>query len=338
VRDSLPFLSQTGNELPESYGEWRVTLLAVNSYLVYVYWDFQAAALPDPVPPATLRFHDVTDGSVGDCFEVPVDLAARNWYVPLWSPARSYYVELGWNDEGEFRPLVKSNTVETPRAWPVTAVEPHLIGITAALPRPVPESPDTADPFTSSAEGNSQETLASPRLDAAFVLRRKLEEIYVAHGAFSLPVPIEESHLPPVITAEPTMPPPAGTPETSAEETKEAGAPLAVEPRPAVPVDAAETLRRRLEEIYELQGVQAGPMAALETSADGPAEIRKPKLEGVCVAAEVATPVSLAAAPSVLAPVEPRTAGDLTAQAEERFSPGHSSTFPATANSGEPKV
>jgi hypothetical protein len=135
VTSSSPRSSQGDDDLPEFCGKPRVTLLAMNSYLIHVYWDFDAATLSDPIPPATLRFHDVTEGSSGSGFDVAVDLPARSWYVPVWSPARSYYVELGWKEEGRFRPIAKSNTVETPRAWPVIEVEPPLA---RAQPTPAP--------------------------------------------------------------------------------------------------------------------------------------------------------------------------------------------------------
>ena len=266
-----------------------MTLLTVNSYRMFAYWDFDAVRIPDPAPAATLRFHDVTEGSPESSFDVPVDLAARNWYVPLWSPGRSYYVELGWDEGGKFRALARSNTMETPRAWPVTEVEPDRMGMSTASPR-APAS------ITFSPEEES----AAPRGDAAQLLLQKLEEIYAAHGTLSQPLSPEE---PPAaaIPFEQAILPAADPPCIPAEETKEAGTPLAATP-PVFRSEAAEALRRRLAEIHQLQGVQAEVMAAV-----------------IHPAAALTGPVP--------APVQQQPAGDLTAYAEERFAPGFSSAF-----------
>jgi hypothetical protein len=284
VDDSSARPSPAAANLPESYGEPRVTLLPVNPYLVHAYWDFDAHALPQPIPPATLRFHDVTEGSAGSTFDVAVDLAARGWYVPLWSPARSYYVELGWNEEGGFHLLARSNTVETPRAWPVTDVD-------ASLP-PV----------------------------ASETLRQRLEEVYVTRGVLDSAAP--SSGADPQVCAgppgpalapvsEPTGAPAADTPEPSPEQ-QIPPPPAAAEPSARPPVDAAEALRHRLQEIYSLLGVQPPP-------APEPASNASPE------------PVPSAAEP----PIAP---ADLTAQVEERFSSGVSSDFRIAPPSAEPKV
>jgi len=44
-------------------------------------------------------------------FDVDVDLRTSNWYVPLWSAAKTYYADLGAiTAAGEFIPLVRSNS------------------------------------------------------------------------------------------------------------------------------------------------------------------------------------------------------------------------------------
>src|SRR5438034_9528832 len=114
-------------DLPESYGDPTVTLLVVDSYLVHVYWDFDLAKLPPETTSAALRFYEVTDGPISSRFDVEIDLRARNWYVHLWSPAKSYCADLGVKTgAGTFTPLVRSNTVQTPRAWPVAEAHRHF--------------------------------------------------------------------------------------------------------------------------------------------------------------------------------------------------------------------
>jgi hypothetical protein len=119
--------------LPTGYGKTRIVLLPVDPYLVHIYWEvsgsgtgfvkalIEAGALR---PQAVLRFHDVTampDGGVRaeGSFDVEVDMEARNWYVRLLSPERSYIVDLGFRGrDGRFHRIARSNRGETPRAWP----------------------------------------------------------------------------------------------------------------------------------------------------------------------------------------------------------------------------
>ena len=296
-----------GEGVPQPHGQSRVTLLAVNSYLVHAYWDVDRDALPAPNPPATLRFHDVTHGSSPSSFDVTVDLDARNWYVHLWSPAQAYYAELGWNEGGEFHSLAKSNPVETPRAWPVSEEEPQSprspaspppaertaeeVAAAAVAPpantRDVPESPETRP----QPEGEFRpQPEARPPLDAAETLRRRLEGVYAAHG-----VPA------PSVTTPETPPPFAPAFEAPIERLENAA-----EPPPQHRVDAAETLRRRLAEIRGLGGESADHGAVGEAEA---------KLPSAHVSA----------------------CGDLTSQAEARFSPGVSSASHAPSCCGERK-
>ena len=135
-------LSDTG-DLPESYDQTRVVLLPVDPYLVHVYWDLAQSDVQQvqrsldtdhtraqPV----LRFWEITEGSAGAgqpaSFDVDVQLQARNWYIHLWSPGKTYYLDLGFRtDGGEFMPLARSNEVQTPRAGPATEAEEHFMRV-----------------------------------------------------------------------------------------------------------------------------------------------------------------------------------------------------------------
>jgi hypothetical protein len=119
-RRALPAApSQPPAELPAAYEGSKVALIAVNPYLVHAYWDVDTSRLPPGTKCAVLRFHDVSEAAPGPPFDVDIDLRAPNWYVHLWSPAKSYYAALAVKTErGEFIPLATSNRVETPRAWP----------------------------------------------------------------------------------------------------------------------------------------------------------------------------------------------------------------------------
>ncbi len=113
--------------LPEPRGEPRVVLMVVNPYLVHAYWDCDPAAPRPQGGRAVLRFHDATGDLPPAHFDVDVDLRTRSWYLHLWSPARSYYADLGWAaEDGGFLRIARSNRVETPRAWPVAELEPRF--------------------------------------------------------------------------------------------------------------------------------------------------------------------------------------------------------------------
>jgi hypothetical protein len=126
--------------LNDSYGKSQLVLLPVEPFTVHVYWNLN----PDEQEKARkalgqgfvqaqsiLRFYDVTnivfDGTnARGLFDIPVDLQTRNCYVRLWSPQKTYFVELGWKtDQDHFFPVARSNSAHTPSAWPADAA-PHL--------------------------------------------------------------------------------------------------------------------------------------------------------------------------------------------------------------------
>jgi len=186
-------------ELPDSYARPGVTVLVVNPYLVYAYWKVDLTRLPPQTVGAALRFHEESEAFRSQFFDVDVDLQTRNWYVALWSPAKSYRVDLGVKAaDGGFTVLARSNRFETPRAWPMAEVE-HRATATASLPVTNPAFPgavSTGAAISSRAEeiavpaghaaserqhdagaGSAQEELREPA-DAAAVLERRLAEIY----------------------------------------------------------------------------------------------------------------------------------------------------------------
>jgi hypothetical protein len=126
--------------LNDAWGKAKVVLLPVEPYTVHVYWELNPEAQKragkglgqesSQVQPI-LRFYDVTgvfyDGTnARGFFDIPVDLPDRNCYVKLWSPHKTYFVDLGWRTEqGTFIALGRSNTADTPRAWPAET-GPHL--------------------------------------------------------------------------------------------------------------------------------------------------------------------------------------------------------------------
>jgi hypothetical protein len=137
-----PGLQEALDPLPKSYGRTTVVLMAVNPYLVHAYWEVTPKDLedarglwgPQVVQPA-LRLYDVTgisfDGTnTRCCFDVDVHLAAENWYVHLWSPAKSYVADLGLRTaDGSFFALVRSNIAHTPPAEPSMKVNVQYLPV-----------------------------------------------------------------------------------------------------------------------------------------------------------------------------------------------------------------
>ncbi len=167
--------SQPPLALPASYGSSKVALIAVNPYLVHAFWDVDTSRLPPGTKCAVLRFHDISETAPGPSFDVDVDLRAPNWYVHLWSPAKSYYAALAVKTEsGQFIPLATSNRIETPRAWP--AAETPLAETPAGLSEPRPLG---SGPITPVAPLSTPSPAAAPRpVRADEVLRQRLAQIY----------------------------------------------------------------------------------------------------------------------------------------------------------------
>jgi len=113
------------DDLPWSYGETEVVLMAVDPFLVHAYWDFSPGdweKVRHRGQPVALRIYDVTmirfDGTNAHShFDVPVGGDAQNWYVRLWTAEKSLCADLGWpRPGGSFETLVRSNVIQTPRA------------------------------------------------------------------------------------------------------------------------------------------------------------------------------------------------------------------------------
>jgi hypothetical protein len=129
-------------DLYEEYCESRVVLLTVEPYLIYAYWDVTSNDIEKAKQrlgddhghsQAVLRFHDVSniiyDGmNAHGFFDVDIDLQPKGWYVKLWSPDKSYFVDLGFKTgDGFFLSLARSSVARTPCAWPAPKVDEHYM-------------------------------------------------------------------------------------------------------------------------------------------------------------------------------------------------------------------
>jgi hypothetical protein len=139
-------------ELPDSYEETCLFLMAVEPHLVHAIWDVDPEELkeikdqghdsPHPVR-FILRFHDVTDTIFSGensraSFDVEIDLSEKKRYVPLRNAGRAYLAEIGTIiGTGSFSPLARSNVTETPRIGTTPQLEPRFAVVQEVA---VPES------------------------------------------------------------------------------------------------------------------------------------------------------------------------------------------------------
>lgn len=228
-----PSLPERG-ELPESYGRTKVVAMAVNPYLIHVYWEVAAAQRESPEP-ASLRFHET---GTGNAFDVNVDLSAKNWYVHLWSPDERYEVELGIRRDGEFVPLARSNAVQTPRAWPVAEVRESY----TRAPEPKREEPPP-----------QRSAVPATQIEHPPEAPRPME-----HAPEAKPLP--------VAAAAPT---PAATAHAAAPTRETEGRPAAT--TAARPTRASDVLRERLSTLYGFRRWEHPPRSAPQGSDPGPA-------------------------------------------------------------------
>ena len=194
-------------DLFESHRETAVVLLPVQPYLVHVYWEVTPVELKKAIVQlgeeyarsrAILRCHDVTnivfDGTnAHGSFDVPVDLSAKGRYVDLWSPEKSYFVELGFETEGgRFFPIARSNVSETPSAWPAPQTDAEYMLVegdydlveTVPAPvevqasqkaRPLPAHPSEHEP-PSAVEANRRFEMWRPSVDSRDSARARVYE------------------------------------------------------------------------------------------------------------------------------------------------------------------
>lgn len=118
-------------DLPAGYGVDRLVLLVRDPFWLHAYWELTpgtieraAAALGAEWHNArpALRLVDVTAGDGTGIAEtilrdILINDQARNWYIEVSDPPRSFRVDLGYlTPSGQFHTLLRSNVVTTPRA------------------------------------------------------------------------------------------------------------------------------------------------------------------------------------------------------------------------------
>ena len=101
-------LSHLG-ELPRSYGDETIFLVAQDPHWLFTYWDFDIARHPGG--PAYLRYGNAAGHIEG---EIEVAFETRNWYIPVRHAGATYVVEIGYYREGNWILIGRSAMVQTP--------------------------------------------------------------------------------------------------------------------------------------------------------------------------------------------------------------------------------
>jgi hypothetical protein len=104
-------------ELPSSYEEDRLFLVARDPRWLFSYWDFDWTRQPaSTMRDGIARFFLKIDSTAGQ-HETTVEIQpeARNWYVPVGKPDTTYTAEIGcYAKDGSWISLVKSEPARTP--------------------------------------------------------------------------------------------------------------------------------------------------------------------------------------------------------------------------------
>jgi len=181
--------------------------------------------------------------------------------VPLWSPAKTYCADLGAiTAAGEFTPLVRSNIIQTSRAWPAAEVEHRFVSGAAVSSQSEEPAGPQPPPFPSAPAGILEIAL---RADGSSLAADPPEEEQAGPAVSLVPPPDGGGHAHQA-TGAPETTPPTGQPRSK-------------------PPDAAEILRRTLSEIGEFRqrppqahrGAVEGPQAIppLPATADPPGDL-----------------------------------------------------------------
>ncbi len=130
IIDGTTDVLEPSKPLPETYGDNRLVILARDPLWFFTYWEAtpdRLDTLRNQVGPdvwqkgqAVLRVYDVTDRDADisraeRSFDVDVTYDARQWYVNVPVPGRSWIIELGFRfPDGRFLALLRSNRATLP--------------------------------------------------------------------------------------------------------------------------------------------------------------------------------------------------------------------------------
>jgi hypothetical protein len=139
--------SGESGELPRSYGENAVFLIAQDPHRLFTYWDLDPQSHPGG--PAVIKCFRVDSDSLEIEFEVPLEV--RNWYIPVTQAGATYRVEIGYYRNSTWHPLAASAPAATPAdavsrsddfAYATLPMDTAFSALLASLPARARHHPD----------------------------------------------------------------------------------------------------------------------------------------------------------------------------------------------------
>lgn len=126
--ETLASVDQGLADLPDGYGESRITLLPRDPRWAYAYWDapneHREELRRQGGQRLALRIYDVTDIDISQqaphsLQEYDCDEMARDWYLPMPVSDRDYIAEIGYlTPDGRWLMLARSNPIRIPPVYP----------------------------------------------------------------------------------------------------------------------------------------------------------------------------------------------------------------------------
>lgn len=123
---------------PRSYGENGIVLLVRDPHCIYSYWEITddkfkevAGILGSDFSRSreTLRVYDASN-EPWSSHDIDVSGGARNWYINVLKPNRTYIVDIGFlSPDGRFIVMARSNPVTTPRDGPSDIIDEEWMTI-----------------------------------------------------------------------------------------------------------------------------------------------------------------------------------------------------------------
>ncbi len=181
-------LPDGGRALPRAYDLNRVVLLARDPWWLFAHWEISSIERVEALRKLgsegegvrqVLRVHGPQEDGLPS-WDIELEPGAQRIHFPVARPGRAYRVEVGLRTRtGRFVPLMSSNTVTTPAAWPSSdlavrwvalgseAVATDVAGTWSGqrVPSGLPAPAGRGDPAPSGAEVPSSDSL--PRTSRA---------------------------------------------------------------------------------------------------------------------------------------------------------------------------
>ncbi|MCL6560566.1 MAG: DUF4912 domain-containing protein [Firmicutes bacterium] len=109
--------SMIAEGIPQGYGENILVLLVQNLTVLFAYWEVSKACQEFlKGKEMALRLYSVVDSGCLPWTTVLPSFFIGSWYFRGVTPGQRYRCELGWLENGEFYPLLCSETVDVPPA------------------------------------------------------------------------------------------------------------------------------------------------------------------------------------------------------------------------------